>query len=224
MRKINVLGICLTDYTLKESLKIADQYMKSGAGNTIAYLSSKLLIAADGNEEWKAWIEAVDMTLCTEADVLCTEEGLPKSRIREIEENMFLVEFLRKAAKEKRKIYLLVNTREKLAALQEELLQLQDNLQITGGAVLELTDSADTFINEANDLAPDIIISELPSPRQEQIMYENRKKINAKIWLALLEGSTVCARHQNIGERLMRYIYIKIFRKRVEQYHNNDLK
>ncbi len=221
MRKINVLGICLKDYTLKEALQLADGYMqKNGAVHTIAYISSQLLIAADGSSEWKEWIESLDMTICTDADVLCADGGMPKSRISEIEENAFLVEFLKKAAKEGRRICLLADTKEKLALLQENLLHLQENLPITGSFVLGMPERAAAFINEANDIVPDVIISELPAPWQKQLLLENKKKINTRIWLALPEGGPACIRRQSIGKRLMQRIYRKIFKKRVKRYHN----
>lgn len=221
MKKINVLGICLKDYTLKEALKNVDQYMQGRAVNTIAYISSKLLMAADGNDDWKTWIEAVDMTIFTETDILCIEGGISKNRVREIEENAFLIEFLKKAACENRSIYLLSDTQEKLTKLQENICRLQENLLIEDAAVLEFMESADMLINEINDWAPDIIISNLPSPRQERLMYEDKMKINARVWLALSEESMDGIGHQSIWRRLLRRIETKTFRKIAEKYHND---
>ena len=46
MQKINILGIGLTDYSLKESLGIVDRYVKYGGLNTILYVTTPMLILA----------------------------------------------------------------------------------------------------------------------------------------------------------------------------------
>lgn len=223
MNKINILGINIKDYTLKEASKNFDAYMKNGALNTIGYISSKLLImAANGGDEQKEWLESLDMTICTEPDILCTEEEISKSRVREIEENVFLATFLQKAVREKRAVCLVAHTKECVDTLQAELEQLQAGLRISGSAVLTPEESIDAFINEVNDLVPDIIISRLPSLWQEQLMYENKKKINAKIWLALPEESRLGTGRKGGEKRFMKYIYGKVFQKKVEKYRSQE--
>lgn len=223
MNKINILGITIKDYTLKEALKNADRYMKSGALNTIGYISSKLLIAAaNGSDTWKEWLEAFDMTVCTDADILCAGEEISKSRIREIEENSFLIEFLKKAAKEKRSIYLLADTEERLERLETGLRQMQDNLNMAGKSVLPYVEDIDGFINEVNGIVPDVIISRIPSPTQERLIHENKNRINAGVWLALLEENKIGTRRDPRSGRIMGYIYARLFRKKVEKYHNEE--
>lgn len=222
MRKINILGIRLKDYTLRESLKKVDEYMKNGALHTIAYISSQMLVTADENAAQKEWIESMDMTICAEVDILYTEEGVSKNRVREIEENAFMTELLRKIAREKRKIYLIAETKEQLVTLQRELLEMQNNLQVVGCAVLSPEDNVDNFINEVNDLVPNVIFSRISSPRQEQLIYENKKKINAGIWVALLEGNVVHNRRQKARKQLIRYVYKKLFHKKVADYRSRE--
>ena len=222
MKEINVLGIQLKDYALRESLKLVDGYMKNRALNTIAYISSQILVTADGNAAQKEWIESMDMTVCAETDILNTDGGLSKNRVKEVEEDAFLTEFLKKTAREKRKLFLLAETQEGLQLLQDELIGLQGNLQIVGKEVVAPEMNIDNLINEINDLVPDIILSRLPSPRQECLMYENKKKINAAVWLALLEGNVARTRRQNAWKRVMRYIYKKVFRKKVADYRNKE--
>lgn len=223
MNKINILGINIKDYTLKEALKNSEGYMKNGACNTIAYISSRqLAAAAGGNEMQREWIESVDMTICAEADILCAEEGIGRNRIREIEENAFLVEFLKRAVRDRRNVYLLSDTEEHLSMLQTWLQQLQAGLCIAGKAVLPEEENIDNFINEVNAVAPDIMISQWLPPRQEHLVYEDKKKINAKIWLALLENSMVRTERKTTGSRMKQYFVRKVFRKKVEKYRRGE--
>lgn len=223
MNKINILGINIKDYTLKEAVKNYDAYMKNGVLNTIGYISSKLLImAANGSEEQREWIESLDMTICMEPDILCTEKEISRGRAREIEENAFLAAFLQRAVRERRSICLMAHTKECAEELQAELEQFQAGLRITGIAVLTQEESIDAFINEVNDLVPDIIISRLPLLWPEQLMYENKKKINAKIWLSLPEGGRLGIGRKGGEKRFMKYIYGKVFQKQVEKYRRQE--
>ena len=43
MQRINILGVALADYSLKESLVLLDEYTKNGRLNTILYLTSLCL-------------------------------------------------------------------------------------------------------------------------------------------------------------------------------------
>ena len=67
MQKINILGVELTDYSLKESLLRLDGYVRGGGLNTILYITTPVLIMAGENEEEKKEIESMDMTLCEKA-------------------------------------------------------------------------------------------------------------------------------------------------------------
>ena len=51
MQKINILGVELTDYSLKESLLRLDGYVRGGGLNTILYITTPVLIMAGENEE-----------------------------------------------------------------------------------------------------------------------------------------------------------------------------
>lgn len=60
MQKINILGIGLTDYPLKESLALLDGYVRNGSLDTILYVTTPMLIMAGKDEEEKKCIESMD--------------------------------------------------------------------------------------------------------------------------------------------------------------------
>lgn len=43
----------------------------------------------------------------------------------------------------------------------------------------------EAVINDMNATTPDVIISVLPSPMQEQFLFEHRDKMNANIWYGI---------------------------------------
>ena len=95
MKEMNILGVSITEYSLKESLKLTDIYLENGAMNTVLFVSAKMLLAAGENPELKEWIESMDMTVCAETDILRAADMATMSRVREIENNAYLKEVVR---------------------------------------------------------------------------------------------------------------------------------
>ena len=85
---------------------------------------------------------------------------------------------------------LLSETKEQMEELHLKL-SSRKRLRIVKSVVMEeLTGGFDQAINEINQESPQVLISQLEMPRQEQFIYENRKRVNIKIWIAFPSGFT----------------------------------
>ena len=84
MKVIDVLGMHITDYPLKEAIKLSLKYIGNGAMNTIFYLSSQVLLDAGENAQQREWLESMDLLLYGEPTVLdvLKEKGLDVHIIR----------------------------------------------------------------------------------------------------------------------------------------------
>lgn len=221
MKEINLLGISLIDYTLKESLKLSNHYLNNGALNTILVVSTRVLVEAGENPEYKKWIESMDMTVCGETDILRATDSATRNRLKEVESGEFIREFLHRLAWNHKKVFLLSSSEQQLEFLKRKVQEVHSNLVIVGQYVLEDdTNGMDSFINEINDVVPNVIISSMPHPLQEQLMYENRMKMNANVWLALPEHSVIQTRKGIRTSRLLTLFYKKMFKRRVSKYNN----
>lgn len=219
MKKMDLLGISLTDYTLREAMKRSNEFMYNGALNTISYISIQMLVDAVEDEERKTWIESMDMTVCGETDILRAAGILARNRIREVEEDEFLKEFIRKLSRNKRKLYLIAENEEEVKKLEDYLRCYGTDLLITGRYAADReTVSVDNLINDINDIVPNIIISKLSSPWQEQLMSENRQFVNADIWLGLLEHSNLHNKKSSPFAKISQYLYRNLFRRKINQY------
>ena len=134
MQNLNILGVALTDYSLKESLFMLDGFIKGGGLKTILYLTTPMLIMAGEDAEEKAAIEAMDMTLCGDADILRVAGIKSASRQYEVDNLVFLKEFLRRLARNGRKVYLLAESEEEVNLLREDLEALQNGIIIGAAA------------------------------------------------------------------------------------------
>ncbi len=240
MRTINVLGIELKDYPLREALKLTERYMNNGALNVIAYVSQKRLILAAENEKLKNWVEQLDLTLYSDPEILNgaeqAENGLleeqetrkvtlQSGRQKEIEDRAYLREFSKRAVKYRKKIYLLAASEEKVNAMQKSLRESQNGLLIAGYGILNGdengTDQESAIVNEINDIAPGIIIAELPFESCCHFVENNRMYINADVILELPEeGVTKAVPHGLV--RLTLFGWRKLFRHRLRQYHQRE--
>ncbi len=221
MKEINLLGISLIDYTLKESLKLSNHYLNNGALNTILVVSTRILVEAAENPEYKKWIESMDMTICGETDILRAADSANRNRLKEVENGEFVREFFHRLAWNHKKVFLLSNSEQQMEFLKKKIHEVHSNLVIVGQYVLgDVTTGMDLFINEINDVVPHVIISSMPHPLQEQLMYENRMKMNANVWLALPEHSIIQTRKGMRTSRLLTLFYKKMFKRRVSKYNN----
>ncbi|NLL79500.1 MAG: hypothetical protein GX234_06885 [Clostridiales bacterium] len=224
MKKIDVLGITLKNYSKKEALKETDRYMKGGAMHTVIYVSAKQLIRASENSRWKEWMERADLTLYADPDILKADDSLSGNRLREIEEHQYLHEFLKKAAKNRYKIFLLSDSAEHVESLRENLLSVQGELILSGEGILpenEGTDEDSTLVNEMNDVAPGVIVSRLPFDRFCSFVERNRRYVNADMILNLPEED-VEAKTSSSLLKLAGYAYRGLFRHKVKKYKNQE--
>lgn len=223
MQKINILGVAITDYSLKESLIKLDSFIGGGGLNTILYVTTPMLIMAGENEEEKNEIEAMDMTLCGDADILKVTEIKSVSRMYEVENQVFLKEFLRRLVLGGGKVYLLAESEEEVDSLQGELENIQKDIQIVGKSVIpDGGEGLEEIINRINDIAPIAVISRFPSGGQEKWMIEAKPFVNAEVWLGISKDMVLNGTKEPFRKKVSDKIYKKIFRRRINRFRDEN--
>lgn len=223
MKKINILGVAITDYSLKESLIKLDSFIGGGGLNTILYVTTPMLIMAGENEEEKNEIEAMDMTLCGDADILKVAEIKSVSRLYEVENQVFLKEFLRRLVLGGGKVYLLAESEEEVDSLQGELENIQKDIQIVGKSVIpDGGEGLEEIINRINDIAPIAVISRFPSGGQEKWMIEAKPFVNAEVWLGISKDMVLNGTKEPFRKKVSDKIYKKIFRRRINRFRDEN--
>lgn len=222
MRRVSVLGVELRDYSVKESMKMIAEYLNNGSLDTVCLISTDVLVEAKDDNELKGYIEAMDMTVPVTEDILHAAELNIRSREKEVQNNTFLKELMRRLAKEKKKIFLLAETEHDLVIMREALLKFDSRLTFFGSYAYEnLSGTEDAIINEINSVLPDVIFSYLETPKQERLIQENKMKVNAQIWVAL---RSVALKTTESGELkrggLHTLIDKTIFKRVVSKYEN----
>ena len=184
--KNKILSNSLNKSGVRELLRKTGEYVESGSLNTVVSLSSIKLIRAMENEEYGRMITLADMIIFEDIEVLKALGIATPARSREVEENKYLKEFLRKLVKEQREILLAAENDEQLELLEKELKSLQSNLNIVGRSAADryLSDK-ESFINSVNLLAPEVVLSRMSSSMDLEILYEYSNYLNASLWMVL---------------------------------------
>lgn len=181
--RVEILGIRLDNYTVREAVRKVDGYLSDHAMNTIEHISMQMLIASESDPVLKEVLSTLDLAVIGEKEILQAAGIGTMQRLRETEENDFSYEFFRKAERGRKILFLLGETEEKLIDAREALLRDFPQLAVAGGYALEhCKGDFEAAINEMNATTPDIIVSLLPSPMQEHFFWEHKGKISTGIW------------------------------------------
>ena len=223
MQKFTILGITLYDCTAREALRNTDRFLGSGGLNTAGYISSAQIARASRDEALKESVEQLDMTVCTEPDLLEAAGIAARSRVREIDEKVYLRELLRKLYRTRNSVYLLADTRAELAVLEELLQEYQGNLYIRGrGAYEDFGRQPERLVNELNDVVPDAVLSRMPWPEDINLMKEYGQYVNARFWVSLPYGAVSWMQNPSFPAKLKRKLHSRLFEKRVQEYNSKE--
>lgn len=189
IKKIEILGMNLDNYTVREAMLQVEVYLNNATMNTIENISMEMLVKAQNDEVLKECIEQLDLAIISEKEILKAAGVVSAQRMRETVDNEFVRGFMKRIERNNRTAYLLGNTSMQIQKLQEFLAQNYPKLKVSGAYALEdCTGDFDNIINEINIAEPDVIFSVLPTPQQEYFLKDNVGKFNAKIWYGLGEN------------------------------------
>ncbi len=186
IKKIEILGMNLDNYTVREAMLQVEVFLTNDTMNTIENISMEMLVKAQNDEVLKECIEQLDLAIISEKEILKAAGVMSAQRMRETAENEFAQEFMKRIVRNNKTVYLLGDTSEQIEKLQEFLTEKYPKLKVSGSYALEeCTGDFDNIINEINIAETDVIFSVLPTPQQEYFLKENVGKFNAKIWYGL---------------------------------------
>lgn len=183
IKKIDIMGILLDDYTVREALHQIESLSDDNVLRSIESISMQMLMEAEQDEELRNAISSLDLAIVGQKEILEVAGAGTMQRIKETEENDFFYEFLKRLERNHKRLFLLGETKEKNSRIKEKLIEQYPQLSIAGEYALEncIGDQA-AVINEMNAATPDLVLSVLSSPTQEHFFWEHKDKINARIW------------------------------------------
>lgn len=226
MQTKKILGITLSLRTLRESLSHSDYLFQNNAMSTVHYITTRMLMLSSKQPELKMLLENTDMLICSEADILRAAGINSGARQYEIDNHLYFKEQCRHIAKEQGTFFLLSDTDETLPVLNGFVTEFLGNGFSVSGQSLEAFRGSDDILipeelaNELNDIAPTMIISNIPFPYQLQLMHELKPYLNARMWLGLPDDARFLTKRR---ASLFSKIKEKYFKKKVHKYQEPSL-
>ncbi len=183
IKTINVAGIELDNYTVRETIMSVEKEMSDKGFHTIEEVNMDTLMMAETDAVIRNALETVEHTVIAEKGILAAVGEGTYQRIHEIEHHDFFYEMMKRIERSRKTLFLIGDTTENTGQMYDRIRELYPKCEIIGTAALEECRMAtDSIVNEINSLAPDVILSVLKSPEQEHFLMENREKLSAGLW------------------------------------------
>jgi N-acetylglucosaminyldiphosphoundecaprenol N-acetyl-beta-D-mannosaminyltransferase len=222
IKKIDIMGILLDDYTVREALHQIESFSDDNVLRSIESISMQMLMEAEKDEELRNAISSLDLAIVGQKEILEVAGVGTMQRIKETEENDFFYEFLKRLERNHKRLFLLGETEEKNNRIKEKLIEQYPQLSIVGEYALEncIGDQA-AVINEMNAATPDLVLSALPSPTQEHFFWEHKDKINARIWYGV--GDVEIDGRTGVKKMVTSLLHRGRLKSSIEKYEKNNM-
>lgn len=224
-KKIELMGIYLDNYTVRESMLRLDTYLGNTNLNIIETVTMKQLILSAEIPAIKDGLNQADFCVIGECEILSETENATEQRMREVREWDFLHELLKRMVRGKKRVFLIAMTDEEIEKIQNMFLEKVPQFQSIGSYAIENgTGDMDTMVNEINGATPDIVISALDSPMEEEFLLSHKDKIGTSIWYGI--GTSYYRKQGKIpvGSTLKKLALRGKLRHSVSKYKQNENK
>ena len=224
IKQIQLLGMTIPNYSLRDELLLAQEALKDDRLCILLTVSMQSLVRVSSSEspQIKECVEQANLVVVEDPEILSVAGINSSQRIREAQDHLFFTELLKRLQRGQQQVYLVASKNAALEKIKEILADRYEKLHIVGQySIEEYPDDLDRMINEINSAAPDVIISVMPTPQQEEFLVANRSKLMAKLWYGLGENYSLLEK-RGFGWRMKRLIHFGRFKMHVNQYDEGD--
>ena len=186
IKTIDFAGIVLDNYSVRETIMNVEKNMSDQGFHTIEEVNMDTLMQAETDEVIKDALQMAEHTVIAEAGILDAVGAGSYQRRHEIEHHDFFYELMKRIERNHKTLFVIGDSMERVEQMCERIMELYPKCEVIGMEALdECSGATDAVINEINALAPDVVLSIIPSPQQEHFLMENREKISAELWYGL---------------------------------------
>lgn len=219
IKEIKVAGIKLNSYTALENLTQIGNRLDNHVFTAVEEIYMRTLLLAKEDEAVKNTIESLDATIIAENGIWDAAGENSTLRRKEIERREFFFQLMRILERNKYTVLVLGEGMQENMETCEYIAGEFPRLKVVAAKALEEYAGAEEgMINDINLIAPDVIVSVLPSPLQEHFLAEHKAKMSTKIWYGIGSGKIAGQKHS------LKYTILKMLRKYKLMNYINDEK
>lgn len=218
IKKIDILGIQLDNYTVREAIMIVEKMLSNNIFNTLQEVYMDTLMLAGENEDVRSILESLDHTVIAESGILAAAGEESLQRAHEIEDHDFFYELFKRVERNHKTVFLIGETESSLDDMAAHLQEQFPRMEIVGAQALEnCVGATESIVNEINAEGVDVILSMLPSPEQEVFLLKNREKLSANLWYGIGDNKFV-PRNKGISGGIAKMLQVRKLAKHINNY------
>ena len=220
MKTFDVLGVTIKDYSLKELLTQASDFLLTPGLKTVSWLSANVLLSVSNSPKQHEWVDSLDLMICDQAGILKSGRAAMQLH-KDGKSEDFIDNYFKYIASNKTSIALVCDSHEKLNLFEKFLNSQNDRLNIIDRFIISDTDMCDDLFNELNETSPRLVFTCIPWAMQGPVLDEARRMSNARVWMSFLtEMVYEDSREKNREAFFDRFI----FGRRVANYEKEENK
>ena len=182
IKKIDIAGIQLDNYSARECVMAVERMLSESAFHTVEEVNMDMVMLASSDEEVSDTLNRLDCSIIAEKGIL-SAVGERAVGHRETDADDCFYEILRRLERNHKSIFLLAEGKKELQEIEQYVGKNFERLTIAGMvATEEFVEDEDAIVNEINAATVDVILSVMPSPKQEHFLSNNRGKMSAILW------------------------------------------
>lgn len=223
IKEITVAGIKLYNYSVMENLSQIAKNLNTNVFTTIEEIHMKTILLAKEDESVKETLESVDVTVIADVGILDAVGESTILRKAEIERRDFFFQLMKILERNGHTVYVLGEQEKEVEEACQYIRDQFPRMKMVGANALEESAGAEAgAVNEINMAAPDVIISVLPSPRQEHFLKEYKSMILTKIWYGI--GAEKIKGHQyTFGAKFAEFMRRMLFKNYVKEETEQEI-
>ena len=222
IKKIDIAGIQLDNYTVREMIMKIDRCMSERAFTTVEEINMDTLHLAASDDEVKQAIEVLDYTIIAETGILSAASADTLQRRHEIEDHDFFYELFKRLERNHKSIFIIGDLESVIDEAVDFLRELFDRIKIVGSETLENSESvSEAVVNEINIASPDVVLSLLPSPQQEVFLLKNKDKLSTNLWYGI-GNNKFMDKKPGIFGRIKKMLDVKRLARIINNYESQE--
>lgn len=220
--KIQVLGLEIDNLTVKDAVKRVVSYMETEPVSVVEMVTMNTLGKFQQDDSATVLFESFDIALASDRGMLEAAGETDERRLKEVDELLFIKMVMRFLHKNSVRVFLLAEDMTDLQKLEKYMQEDYFNIQVIGNATMEdNAESDDMLLNLLNGAEAECVLSALPSPIEEHLVFRNKLLVNAKVWLGFGNLLDELKKEKTGFQRVKEFILRQLLKKEMAKKGEN---
>lgn len=222
-KNIQVFGIELETYTVRDNMQFFEEYVVSDEMNIVSVVTPYVLNAALDNDDLRKFIEECDLRVIADTAILEVVEEKFDQQYTQIKKNELEEQLLRCLIRKRKKVFWIGDNKEQQKKFETYIKENYSDLNVAGmyGEGIE-EEKIENIINEINSADADVLLLNFHSPAQEMFLVKYKHLLHTKLCICLGDG---IKSHYSSGVRISKLKGLfdqTVFKRKVIKYNSEN--